>query len=311
MLITQLIKALIIIYLFTFFIYLFTFLLSLRTSIIQLPSQTVPPTQCTDTQRNPQKAPYRVIRTDDDSILHLWICSRVVICISRIAHLREFLSKVKTWIQLLINRNTCTFFFVSLACFRYRRSTVIHPTRLTMHERHAKLSFMCSSHWGSCCVNVVPHYFQLQVKKIVMINECHLLIKLSLLKCHHFGNGVQIHICQTLLKIWQEVETVLWIKKKKERKKHLDVPTNVFAVAFCVFAFWLKGFNLCMVKCESMHSLFYFMSSNYIQHNGGCRRKKNTVLIVCLRKHGCLKRSLHYYQLIGFSLHLSEWSPAV
>lgn len=63
-------------------------------------------------------------------------------------------------------------------------------------------------------------------------------------------------------------------KKKKERKKHLDVPTNVFAVAFCVFAFWLKGFNLCMVKCESMHSLFYFMSSNYIQHNGGCRRKK-------------------------------------
>lgn len=110
MLITQLIKALIIIYLFTFFIYLFTFLLSLRTSIIQLPSQTVPPTQCTDTQRNPQKAPYRVIRTDDDSILHLWICSRVVICISRIAHLREFLSKVKTWIQLLINRNTCTFF---------------------------------------------------------------------------------------------------------------------------------------------------------------------------------------------------------
>lgn len=76
------------------------------------------------------------------------------VCSHTHTHTREFLSKFKTWIQPLINRNSHThthtfYYFFSFACFRCRRRSLIHPARATVHERHAKLSFLCSSRWGS------------------------------------------------------------------------------------------------------------------------------------------------------------------
>ena len=69
--------------------------------------------------KTPHKVPCSVIWTDEDCV-PLWICTCTVICNSRITCMREFLSKVKTWLPPLIKRDTHTQTpsCVPLACFR-------------------------------------------------------------------------------------------------------------------------------------------------------------------------------------------------